>query len=89
MNIVQATREFEAWLAGSVSVVQDQLTDKHSEMAKNSIRFLRGTFYRWAQLFPAICRDVANSVNVLAVGDLHSQFWHMARRVWPADLGRR
>jgi uncharacterized protein (DUF2252 family) len=90
MNIVQATREFEAWLAGSISVVQDQLTDKHSEMAKDSIRFLRGTFYRWTQLFPVICRDAASSVSVLAVGDLHiASFgtWRdeFGRLIWGVD----
>ena len=90
MNIVQATHEFEAWLGRSVSVVQDQLTQKHSEMAKDSIRFLRGTFYRWSQLFPVICRDAANSVNILAVGDLHiASFgtWRdeFGRLIWGVD----
>jgi hypothetical protein len=71
MNVVQATREFEAWLGQHISSVRDQLTEKHSQMAKDSIPFLRGTFYRWTQLFPEICRDAANAVSVLAIGDLH------------------
>jgi Uncharacterized protein conserved in bacteria (DUF2252) len=90
MNIVQATREFEAWLGQNVSIVKDQLTDKHSEMAKDSIGFLRGTFYRWTQLFPEVCKDAANSVNVLAVGDLHiASFgtWRdeFGRLIWGVD----
>jgi hypothetical protein len=90
MNIVQATRDFEAWIGQRVSIVQDQLTDKHSQMAKDSIRFLRGTFYRWTQLFPAICNDLVNSVNVLAVGDLHiASFgtWRdeFGRLIWGVD----
>src|SRR6266566_2906457 len=90
MNIVQATREFEAWLGRSVSIVPDQLTDKHSQMAKDSIQFLRGTFYRWTQLFPAVCPDLAKSVNVLAAGDLHiASFgtWRdeFGRLIWGVD----
>ena len=90
MDIIQATREFEAWLGRSVSVGQDQLTHKHSQMAKHSIRFLRGTFYRWTQLFPEVCKDLANSVKVLAVGDLHiASFgtWRdeFGRLIWGVD----
>src|SRR6266404_7233920 len=90
MNVVQATREFEAWIGHRVSIVPDQLTDKHSQMAKDSIQFLRGTFYRWIQLFPAVCPDLAKSVNVLAAGDLHiASFgtWRdeFGRLIWGVD----
>ena len=33
--------------------------------------FFRGTFYRWTQLFPEICRDLSRAPKLLAVGDLH------------------
>jgi hypothetical protein len=33
--------------------------------------FFRGTYYRWAQLWPQICPDLAKAPHVLAVGDLH------------------
>jgi hypothetical protein len=33
--------------------------------------FLRGTFYRWCQLWPEICPEVVGAPAVLAVGDLH------------------
>jgi uncharacterized protein (DUF2252 family) len=90
MNIVQATRDFESWLGRSLSIVPDQLTDKHSQMAKDAIQFLRATFYRWTQLFPAVCPDLARSVNVLAVGDLHiASFgtWRdeFGRLIWGVD----
>ena len=90
MNITRATREFEAWIGRSISIVADQLTDKHSQMAEHSIQFLRGTFYRWTQLFPAVCPDLAKSVHVLAVGDLHiASFgtWRdeFGRLIWGVD----
>src|SRR5277367_1535087 len=40
-------------------------------MAENSFQFLRATFYRWSQLWPEICPDLAAAPAVLAVGDLH------------------
>ena len=33
--------------------------------------FLRATYYRWAQLWPQVCPDLAHAPKVLAVGDLH------------------
>jgi hypothetical protein len=33
--------------------------------------FLRATFYRWAQIWPKVCPDLAKGPLVLAVGDLH------------------
>ena len=33
--------------------------------------FLRATYYRWAQLWPEICPELAKGPQVLAVGDLH------------------
>jgi hypothetical protein len=40
-------------------------------MAESPVQFLRGTFYRWAQLFPEICPELNKAPAVLAVGDLH------------------
>ena len=34
--------------------------------------FLRGTFYRWMQLFPDVCKKAADAPLVLSVGDLHA-----------------
>jgi hypothetical protein len=33
--------------------------------------FLRATYYRWAQIWPQVCPDLARAPQVLAVGDLH------------------
>jgi hypothetical protein len=71
MDIVEATRGFEVWLAKRISVVPHQLADKHAEMADSSVSFLRGTFYRWTQMFPEVCPALAGSAQALAVGDLH------------------
>ena len=71
MNIQQATREYEAWLARHVRLVRSDLNTKHALMAQDEFSFLRATFYRWMQLFPALCPKAANALTVLAVGDLH------------------
>ena len=40
-------------------------------MAEDSFSFLRGTFYRWAQVWEEFCPSPAAAPQVLAVGDLH------------------
>jgi hypothetical protein len=40
-------------------------------MAADAFSFLRATFYRWAQLWPEVCRELTDAPAVLAVGDLH------------------
>jgi hypothetical protein len=90
MNIGQATKEFETWIGGHVPVVRKQLYDKHRLMAKDPVQFLRGTFYRWTQLFPAECPELNRAVAVLAVGDLHiASFgtWRdeFGRLIWGVD----
>lgn len=52
-------------------VVESQLSFKHSEMKKDLLLFFRGTFYRWAQLWPEICKEASRAPRVLCVGDLH------------------
>ena len=54
MTIQQATRQYEAWLAGHIRVVKGDLDAKHELMAQDAFSFLRATFYRWMQLFPAL-----------------------------------
>src|SRR5260370_11523404 len=71
MDMAEATRGFEVWRAKRISVGPHQLVDKHAEMADSSVSFLRGTFYRWAQMFPEVCPELAGSTHVLAVGALH------------------
>jgi uncharacterized protein (DUF2252 family) len=56
-------------------------------MAEAVFPFLRATFYRWAQLWPEICRELSRGPQVLVVGDLHVEnfgTWRDAqwRLVW-------
>ncbi len=71
MNIVKATRRYEAWLSGYTTIVQPDLRLKHQRMAGDLFSFLRATFYRWVELWPKTCPDLARAPDVLAVGDLH------------------
>jgi Uncharacterized protein conserved in bacteria (DUF2252) len=90
MDIIRATRQFEQWLGSRISVVNSQLATKHSAMAESRIQFLRGTFYRWSQIFPEVCPELASSAKVTATGDLHiASFgtWRdeFGRLVWGID----
>ncbi len=40
-------------------------------MREDLFCFLRATYYRWAQLWPVACPELAKDISVLAVGDLH------------------
>jgi hypothetical protein len=71
MNIVQATRQFESWLAQRTRVERKDLRTKHANMKADLFMFLRATYYRWAQLWPQVCPELAEAPEVLAVGDLH------------------
>jgi hypothetical protein len=71
MNIVKATRQFEAWLARHTHIDEKDLRLKHERMKAELFPFFRATYYRWAQLWPEICADLAKAPRVLAVGDLH------------------
>jgi len=56
-------------------------------MAEDGFWFLCATFYRWAQLFPALCRKLTGAPKVLGIGDLHVEnygTWRDAegRLVW-------
>jgi len=87
MDIVEATRRFEKWLRGRITVVDRDLSYKHERMRANPFDFFRATFYRWAQLWPAHCTKLSRAAEVLAVGDLHIEnfgTWRDAegRLVW-------
>jgi hypothetical protein len=72
MNIVEATRRYDRWLARRLpAIVQRDLRVKHRRMAEEPFAFLRATFYRWAQVWPQLCPDLAGAPRVLGVGDLH------------------
>ena len=71
MNVVKATRQFEDWLAHRTNLAQKDLRLKHANMKAGVFPFLRATYYRWAQIWPKVCADLAKAPHLLAVGDLH------------------
>ena len=71
MNIRQATKLYECWLAEHMTLIGTDLIAKHQAMAQAVFPFMRATYYRWAQVFSDNCREIANAPPVLAVGDLH------------------
>ncbi len=71
MTFAEATKAYETWLAGQMTLVEADLTLKHERMRETALGFLRATYYRWAQLWPALCPELADAAPVLAVGDLH------------------
>ena len=71
MDIGESTRGYERWLARRVPLIRADVELKHRLMAADVFSFLRATFYRWAQLWPDACHELADAPAVLAVGDLH------------------
>jgi hypothetical protein len=87
MDIRESTRSYERWLGRHLRLVPGDLRRKHTRMAESPFVLLRGTFYRWMQLWPDACRGIADAPTVLAVGDLHVEnfgTWRDAegRLVW-------
>ena len=87
MRIQKATKKYEAWLAKNITIVPADLALKHTRMAADAFQFLRATFYRWMQVWPQVCPDLARAPRVLAVGDLHVEnfgTWRdkEARLIW-------
>jgi uncharacterized protein (DUF2252 family) len=70
-DIKGLTTSYEAWMRSCTNVLQSDLRLKHEQMRENPFGFLRGTFYRWAQLWPSVCADLCGAPKVLAIGDLH------------------
>jgi hypothetical protein len=82
-----STRAYERWLRRHLALVSEDLDLKHTRMAQGIFPFFRATFYRWAEIWSAICPDLAAAPAVLAVGDLHVEnfgTWRDAegRLVW-------
>jgi hypothetical protein len=84
MDIHESTKQYEAWLRIQIPLLRKDLNSKHKEMRHDVFSFLRATFYRWAQSFPA---GLTRAPEVLGVGDLHVEnfgTWRDAegRLVW-------
>jgi uncharacterized protein DUF2252 len=71
VDIRQATASYETWLRGCTTVVESALKAKHEQMRSDPFLFFRGTYYRWTQIFPEACKDLAGAPRVLCAGDLH------------------
>ena len=71
MNILQATQDYERWSARQVPFVPADLRLKHAMMTQGAFSFLRATCYRWMQVFPEVCPDLATAPALRAVADLH------------------
>jgi hypothetical protein len=71
VDVIAATRSYETWLASRIPVVRADLRFKHERMRESPFVFLRGTFYRWIERWPTLCRTIADAPRGLAVGDLH------------------
>jgi len=70
-NIFDATKHYERWLGRRMTLVPEDLREKHKAMRHDLFSFLRATFSRWSQLWPTVCEDLTTAPVVLAVGDLH------------------
>lgn len=84
---MEATRAYERGMARHLPVVERDLARKHRLMATSAFVFLRGTFYRWVQIWPQVCASLTDAPIVHAVGDLHVEnfgTWRDAegRLVW-------
>jgi hypothetical protein len=70
-ELFASTRRYEAWLGRFMPLVAADLRLKHQRMRLGPFLFLRGTFYRWCQLWLATAGELARATRVLSVGDLH------------------
>lgn len=89
MNFIQSTANYESWLRSQLKdeFVEKDLERKHQKMADGPFPFLRATYWRWAETILDICPELAASVPVLAIGDIHLEnygTWRDAdgRLVW-------
>ena len=71
MNIRKATTLYEQWLGSFTPLIAADVEFKHQQMTTGAFPFLRSTFYRWMQVWPDVCHELATAPTVLSVGDLH------------------
>jgi hypothetical protein len=71
VNIHQATKNYEKWVASCIPLDRTALSFKHKQMTLSLFPFLRATFYRWAQIWREVAQETAVAPFLLAVGDLH------------------
>jgi Uncharacterized protein conserved in bacteria (DUF2252) len=71
VDVISATRSYERWIARHITIVPQDLARKHLRMAESAFVFLRGTFYRWVQIWPTVCAPLVSAPSLPCVGDLH------------------
>jgi uncharacterized protein DUF2252 len=86
-SIVDATRDYEAWLRRQTPLVEPDLQKKHRKMTKAPFVFLRATFYHWLARWQTAGGALLDAPRVMAVGDVHLEnfgTWRDAegRLVW-------
>lgn len=87
MSFVGENTAYENWMRTVCDVVEEDLQRKHERMSKNTFKFLRATFFRWAHAVKATAPEVMGLPAPLAVGDAHVEnfgTWRDAetRLVW-------
>jgi hypothetical protein len=70
-DVREATAAYERWLGGHMRLVGPDLELKHARMCEAIFHFMRGTFYRWCQLWRELAASERGLARVAAVGDLH------------------
>jgi hypothetical protein len=83
-GIVKWTNKYEDWMGDKIKLVSKDLDQKHVDMASDPFKFLRGTYYRWAKMFPKVCDDLMDAPKVRSIGDLHVDNFG----TWKDKLGR-
>lgn len=71
MSFVTATADYEHWISSHLALIPEDLQAKHAAMRQSPFPFFRATYYRWAQLWMEVCKDLSKAPKTLAVGDLH------------------
>jgi hypothetical protein len=71
MKFRKATAKYESWLSHYLTLLPADIKMKHEAMRVARFPFFRATYYRWAQVFPEVCKKLDSAVKVLGVGDLH------------------
>ena len=71
MDIIESTASYEKWISKKLRIIEKDLELKHKHMAGDVFSFFRATYYRWAQVWPVVCKPLTKAPKVLGVGDLH------------------
>lgn len=86
---MQSRQDYETWLRQRIGagIVETDLTTKRNLMKDSAFSFLRGSYWRWAELAPDTVPELMSAPAVLAVGDVHIEnfgTWRDAdgRLVW-------